>query len=274
MALGFGIGIPFIRRRGTSFTPEYQAILDRATALGYSVPSAGQQVKQNLLIQTLITSGIFADADFIRVTANDGSAQFATINWKNPNSNQATLINSPTFLANNGFQSNGSSSYVNENWSPASGVNYALNDASDFIWINNNLSGVPSAFLMGVGDSGGTNASVFEKNATTQIYPRINSSTSGFLDNAANPLIGLYGSHRSTLTNCHYSKNGVVLLNYTAISTTRTANNSFTLCRNNNGTASNFLASGYYSFRLSGKNISGTKLTDLYNAINTYITSL
>jgi len=271
--ISLGIGIPF-GRRGGGFTAEYKAILDRATALGYTLPSAGQQVKQNLLMQTLITTGIFADADFIRVPANDGGAAFATINWKNPNANQATLVNSPTFLANNGFQSNGSSSYVNENWAPASGVNYGLNDASDFIWMNSNLNGVAAAFLMGAGDLAGTNASVFEKNATTQIYPRINSSTSGFSDNAANPLIGLYGSHRSTSTNCHYSKNGVVLLNYSAASTSRTANNSFTLCRNNNGSASNFLASGYYSFRLSGKNISGTKLTDLYNAINTYITSL
>jgi hypothetical protein len=257
-----------------AFDADYQAVLDYATSQSYTLPSASQQILQNQLVLDLKAGGIWDDADWIRVAANDGGSQFATINWKNPNSYQAILVNSPSFLANNGFQSNGTSSYVNENWAPSDGVNFQLNDASEFIWMNTNLNGVAAAFLYGSGDSAGTNASILEKNSSTQIYPRINASSSGFLDNANNPTIGLYGVHRANSTACAYSKNGVVLSNFSTTSTSRTSQKSYTLARNNNGSVANFLNSGYYSFRLSGKNISGVKLTSLHTAISTYITSL
>jgi len=272
-----GVGLGLRRRRfggGGGFDSDYQAVLDYATTQGYTLPSASQQTLQNQLVVDLKDAGIWNDADWIRVAANDGGAQFGTINWKNPNSYQAILVNSPSFLANNGFQSNGTSSYVNENWAPSDGVNFQLNDASEFIWMNTNLNGVVGAFLYGSGESGGQNASLLERDSSTTIYPRINASTSGYNVNANNPTVGLYGVHRANSTACAFSKNGVVIFNFSTTSTSRSSQKSYTLARNNNGTAMNFLNSGYYSFRLSGKNISGVKLTSLYTAINTYITSI
>jgi hypothetical protein len=64
--------------------------------------------------------------------ATDGNSSFATLNWKNPNANQSTLVNSPTFTANQGFNGNGTSSYINTNYNPStfSSPKYLLNDAS------------------------------------------------------------------------------------------------------------------------------------------------
>lgn len=115
------------------FTTEYKAILAEGTAQGYTLPSAGQQAKQNILLNTLISSGVWAKLDTLFVLANDGGASFACINWKNPSGTKATLVNSPTFTSNQGFNSNGSSSYIDTNFNASTqGVNFTNNNAGEF----------------------------------------------------------------------------------------------------------------------------------------------
>jgi hypothetical protein len=132
-----GIGIPFIRvSRGAAIDAQYQAILNRGTALGYTLPSAGQQAKQNQLIIDLKTAGVWDKLDVYYVFAHDGQSEFGTLNWKNPLLHQATLFNSPTFTANQGFAGNGSSSYIRTNFNPfTNGVNYQLNNASRYCFV-------------------------------------------------------------------------------------------------------------------------------------------
>lgn len=145
--VGVGIGLPFLRI-SSGFSAEYNAILARGTALGYTLPSAGQQIKQNALIETLKSAGIWSKTDIFYMFANDGSREFATLNWMNPSAHQCTLLNSPTFTANDGFLGNGTSSFINTNYNPASsGINYTLNDASIFTY---NKTYVLNAFLSGV----------------------------------------------------------------------------------------------------------------------------
>lgn len=112
-----------------NFTEEYQAVLDYATAQGYTLPSEAQQVLQNQLVIDLISSNVWAKRDVIYNPANDGSAGFGSLNWKNPTLHQMTLVNSPTFTVNLGFSGNGTSSYVDLNYNPeADGVEFQLND--------------------------------------------------------------------------------------------------------------------------------------------------
>jgi hypothetical protein len=115
---------------------DYQAILTKATALGYTLPSAGQQTKQNQLILDLKAAGVWTMLDVLYMFATDGNNSFATLNWKNPNSNQCTLVNTPTFTTNQGFTGNGTSSYINTNYNPStfSSPNYLLNSASLGWW--------------------------------------------------------------------------------------------------------------------------------------------
>jgi hypothetical protein len=135
-------------KSGFSFTNEYQAILDRAAVLGYAVPTYDQQLKQNDLIILLKSFGIWSQMDVFYVYANNGSKEFALLNWINPLLHQCSLINSPSFTANDGFTGNGTSSYINTNFNPAtSGINYTLNNASIFTYNKTFLS---NAFLTGV----------------------------------------------------------------------------------------------------------------------------
>lgn len=254
-----------------AFDTDYQAVLNYATSQGYTLPSAGQRVKQNQLVVDLKNAGIWDDCDVIRIAANDAGLNFSTINWKTPNTNQATLINSPTFVTNSGIQGNGTSSYINENFAPANGINLQLNDASEFVWVNSAVS--VGGFLCGANDAAGANGLSIERDSGSSVYPRINASTSLFYSNAINNAAGLFGNHRNSATSVSFSKDGVVKVTSSSNSTNRTSNNSYSLCRNNNGSALNFI-NYIYSAKFFGKNITGTKLSDLYNALNTYLTSL
>lgn len=120
-----------------NFEPEYQAILTKATDLGYTLPSVSVRTKQNLLLKTLKTIGVWNKLDVFYVFAQDGGRAFATLNWKNPNANQSTLVSSPTFVNNGGFTGNGTSSYIDTNFNPATqGVQYTQNDASRYFFMH------------------------------------------------------------------------------------------------------------------------------------------
>jgi len=120
---------------GFAYEDEYQAILDRATTLGYTLPSDAVKLKQNTLLTSMKADGVWAKLDVFYVFAQDGGAGFGTLNWKNPNANQSTLVNAPTFVSNGGLMGNGSSSYIDTNFNPLTqGVNYILNNASRYFF--------------------------------------------------------------------------------------------------------------------------------------------
>lgn len=146
--------LPFVG--GESFDADYQAILNKATALGYTLPSASVQAKQNTLLTSMKADGVWAKLDVFYVFAQDGGSAFATLNWKNPNANQSTLVNAPTFVSNQGFTGNGTSSYIDTNYNPATqGVQYTQNNASRYFFthaigtgrLDGNTSGTNSMFL-------------------------------------------------------------------------------------------------------------------------------
>jgi hypothetical protein len=104
---------------GYVFDADYQAIINEATTLSYTLPTSGQRVKQNKLMIALKAEGIFSRLDIMYIFANDGSQEFATLNWKDPSAFQANLINAPTFTSNEGFNSDGATSYIRTSWTPS-----------------------------------------------------------------------------------------------------------------------------------------------------------
>ena len=149
MGIGLGIGLKF-GGAVVGFTTEYNAVLARGTALGYTLPSASVQAKQNDLLVSLKSAGVWDKLDVFYCFAQDGSKEFATINWKSPSANQCTLINSPTWTSNQGFTGNGTSSYIDTNYSPVGAGNYLLNNASRYAYVrtlvaNRVIDGVDSA---------------------------------------------------------------------------------------------------------------------------------
>lgn len=140
-----------------AFDADYQAILDKASSVGfgYTLPSDSVKVKQNTLLTSMKTIGVWAKLDVFYVFAQDGGSAFGTLNWKNPNANQAALVNVLTFVSNGGLQGNGIDSYIDTSFNPATqGVQYTLNNASRYFFTHaisgsgrfdgNSLSGINS----------------------------------------------------------------------------------------------------------------------------------
>jgi hypothetical protein len=198
-----------------AFDADYQAILDKGTSLGYTLPTDSVKLKQNTLLTSMKADGVWAKLDVFYVFAQDGSAEFATLNWKNPSANQSTLSSPtpPTFVTNGGFQGNGVDSYIDTNFNPATqGVQYTLNNASRYFFTHA-ISG--SGRFDGNNLGVGTN-SILRASSTFQ---RINSGASGNLATSFDftATVNAKSIHRTSSTN-------VTLFNETTgASTTQTS---------------------------------------------------
>jgi hypothetical protein len=250
------------------YEPEYQAVLDRATVLGYTLPSASVQVKQNTLVAALKANGVWSQLDVFYVFANDGSAQFATLNWVNPNNFQCTLVNAPNFTTNQGFAGNGSTSYINTNWNPsANGVKFTLNDASAGVWQLQNTEGLREIF--GCGD--GVNAVSTLWNRNSGRYVRINSSA--HLAPASNLTnVGFNFIDRPSSTTMRVYSNGTLFASNTIAASVLINFNMYILGTNVSGVLSGPTADRVSVF-FAGASL-GANATSFYNSLNTYVTSL
>ena len=258
--LGAGQG-----QNGVAFDTDYQAVLNRATTLGYTLPSASQRIKQNSLVLSLKSGGIWNKLDVLYIFANDGGSDFATLNWKAPTLNQATLINSPTFTNNQGFTGNGTSSYINTNFNPAtSGVNYTLNNASRNIFVRNQstsastLDGVPS---------GNSNASVGVNTTLLRINQGATSLPTSADYSGSNFLKSI---HRTSVSNIELFV-GTTQTSRTFNSVAVISESQLILARGVNATGS--YGGSQISMYSMGANLV-TENTAYVNAFNTYITSL
>lgn len=195
-----------VRKKVANYSSEYQAILDRATTLGYTHPSTGQKTKQNTLVSALKTAGIWSKLDAFYVFANDGGADFATINWKSPSANQATRVNSPSWATNVGFTGNGTSSYIDTNYiqSAETSPNFLTNSASLGAYSVTDAAG-SNSFLIA---SSGSNRLLMNPRNPSDIFSlRLNSSTVTTYSNSNS--IGFFSGNRSDASNETGFKNGV-----------------------------------------------------------------
>ena len=172
------------------FETGYQNILNRAIALGYNTPTISQQIKQNDLFKKLNNNGAFNLNDLILIFANDGSKEFACINWKNPNGNLATLINSPTFTINAGFTGNGTSSYILTGYNPDGTLNYKQNDASRMIYVK---TAAANRILDGIMPNTANSITSF-----VSTLQRINQGGNNLLANLDFSGVGMQSIHRTS----------------------------------------------------------------------------
>ena len=239
----------------TIYEAEYKAILDYATTNSYALPSTAQRLKQNTLLSSLKTSGVWTKLDTFANFATDGSTQFALIDWKRLT--QYTAILSPTFTTNEGFTGNGTSSYINTNFNPTVGTNkYLLNNASRYIYTLN---------VVNIFD--GVELSVENRITTSGTAQRINQG-SGVINLAYSFTTGagMKSIHRTSSTN-------VELFSGTT-QASRTANSNSVV--NANQLISRSLLT--YSANRVSMYAMGASLvsenTAFVNAYNTYISSL
>lgn len=244
-----------------TFTTEYAAVLSRATTLGYTHPSLRQQYLQNRLLRTYKTMGVFANFEVFYVPLNDGSLGFGTLNWVAPSSYQLTLVNAPSWTSNLGFTGNGTSSYLNTNFTPS--TNLAVGSQNNLsIGVYCAAGGQSSGMLMGsVQTSPARRLSAAARNTSDLAFTNINDNTT--LTAANGEAVGLYHFYRDNSTLLNYYRNGVsVSTSFAATSTGLNSNNIYLLARNNAGVADLFSA------QTLGMAWIGSSMSIYTNAIN------
>lgn len=254
---------------GVSYTSEYQAVLSRASAQGYTAPSGAQKVKQNTFLAALKTAGIYSELDLLYVFANDVTGNFWKLNWITPASYEATEpAGAVTKTSNAGIAGNGSSTYVSTNWIPGTNnVKYTLNDASVLMYVNNNVA--EAKYACGL-TAGGNEITIAPKWSDNNFYGCINAASANFNTYANASSIGFYQMTRAASNNMKLFKNGSQVDTETKNSLGIPAGgNSLWICARNASSFSTYQV-GFFAV---GSNLEA-KASDFYTAWNAYFTSL
>lgn len=258
--------------QNNSFDADYQAVLNRATALGYTLPSASQQIKQNALVLALKSGGIWNKLDVLYIFANDGGSNFSTLNWKSPNNNQATLINTPTFTTNQGFAGNGTSSYINTNYTPSTvGNNYSLNNCSFGYWAFSGLQTGGARVNVGTRNSSSSGLAYTVGGGENSLFINTNNITNAVLS-ASSSNLGLRHFNRESSSGSRYYNSTGLIGSNTNISFD-VSNFPFFISAINTANTPSLYTTTRISIMFAGSSLA-TENTDLNNAFNTYITSL
>ncbi len=247
--------------QGSAFDADYQAVLNRASTLGYTAPSAAQQTLQNTLVEDLKTAGVWSKLDAFYLFATDGDSDYATLNFVAPSSFQATKTNSPTFTANEGFTGDGSSAYLDTNLNAQSDTtNYTLNDASfgGYVWdFEQNPCGSTNAAIAYRRTNVGNNSNKIQSTGTPTTNPRISTTT------------GLAGLSRPNSTT-FYGLDASGSVNTSGVATsTNLPNANFTILRRTNA-----YSSGKVGLFWAGAHLTSAEWSDYVDAVDTYIAAL
>ena len=266
--IGIGVGLDRVHFGG-GFDADYRAVLNYATSLGYTLPSAGQQTKQNQLLIDLKSAGIWSKLDAFAMFATDGNSNFALIDWKRLV--VMTAINCPTFSTNQGFNGNGTSSYVNTSFTPSNGVNYALNNCSFGYWAFSGLD--TSGAKINIGCRNSASLGLTYPVGTNEATLLINSNTTvGGVLTASSSNLGLRHFNRIASTGCRYLNSTGVVGTNTNISGNIPTVSIFINALNSNGSPSSYTTTRI-SCVFAGASLA-TENSSLNSALSTYITSL
>ena len=255
--IGIGVGIGrqrFAGSGGGGFDADYQAVLDYATTQGYTLPSAGQQILQNQLVVDLKDGGIWSKLDTFGVFATDGDSDFALIDWIRLS--DYTAVNSPTFTTDEGFQGDGTSSYINANFNHTNVINYSQNAASIGVYCH--TVGTNSGFFAGFGF-----ITVVRNTSSARNWINSSVNTIGFNFNT----VGLQYMNRNTSLNKQYISNGVIT-NRADTSATFSGNLVFFAEVPGSGLGNAKISIGFLGGDLS------LEASDFNAAVNLYMTSI
>lgn len=188
------------------FTSEYQAILNTATLSGYTLPSASQQILQNQLIVDLKSAGYWNRFDTFTMFATDGDEDFALLDWKRLIN--YTAINSPTFFPNQGFLGNGSSAYIDTNFTPSiDGVQYTLNNAGFSVYIYQPAS-TQGKYLVANNNTGDPSIRMRTHNNPSQVIDgQMNSNVTTVVQGINSNQVGHYHLDRIASNSFRYQMN-------------------------------------------------------------------
>ena len=251
--------------QGSAFDADYQAVLDRASTLGYTAPSAAQQTLQNTLVEDLKTAGVWSKLDAFYLFATDGDSDYATLNFVAPSNFQATKTNSPTFTADEGFTGDGVSAYLDTNLNASTDTtNYTQNDASFGAYAWNAIASTEGHYPITADD-----VSIALRWAASRGQNRINSNTPTTRGVISTNNTGLIGMSRTSSTDYQgLDESGTINSGYLANSIAL-PNKAFVVLKGQTNYSTNKIGVAWI-----GGSFTSAEWSDYVDAVDTYIAAL
>lgn len=243
-----------------SYETEYTAIQTNATTNSYTAPSTREKQFENRLVKYFKTVGIWNNFDFFYNFYHGGDGNYGRINWKNPGTYNASLVNSPTFTTYSGYSLNGTTQYINSNFVPSTNATAgSQNNASTGVYISSggqsngqDIGLITSTFRL----------AICARNTSNQTYANVNDNTTVTASNNTEA-VGFYHAIRYTGAASELRRNNVSLTGIASTTSTGLgANNIYIGARNNSGTADLF------SSRTIGAAWFGSTMSVYTNQIN------
>lgn len=236
-----------------------------------TIPSSSLVTVYDTFITQCITDGNWNLIDRLWLFAQ-GTQADSKISMANPLSTQATEVSSPSWIANQGYTGNGSSSYLDSKFVPSTdGINYILNSASFGVYSRTSNAG---AIIqeMGLAVTAGSTDNLYCYFTDNKAYGKINTlAGAGFANGAVANSQGLFSVVRSSNLSSTLYRNGISISTAVDVSSTL-SNISFFICAiNGAGTASQFSNRQLSMAFIGGGGIDQTKF---YSAFQTMATSL
>lgn len=252
-----------MRSKTTAYDAATQALLDQATTDGYTAANGTALTALDTFISTLKSDGIWTLLDALWLPATNGDSDFACYNLKDPTTFKLTKVNSPTFTSLEGFTGNGTSSYLNTNYSPSTdGINIDTNDISVGAYVRS-VGG--SGILVGSQNTtGNTNGILLPDSSALRLV------SSGFISSSASA--GFYQIDRAVSVDIKQYQDGTNTATNTITITNYPSQSLFIGARNQEGTA-NVFSTAQVSMAYVSSTING-KFTEFYNAIQAYMTAI
>lgn len=224
----------------------------------------------NKTIKLLKITGYWYEADVLWVPSAHHS-DAGLYNWKNPSLYKLIPISSPSFIADQGYSSNGTTSYLKTGWSPANnGVKYSLNSAFVCTYLRSNPVG-SNAISVGCGDSAANQTAIFPRNVSGNQIARVNMNGGGNSSLAVADSLGLSSVKRTSSLNVINGKNGIDAAPTSFASTSLATAEMYLLAFNNAGSPINFFT-GQLSYAAIG---SGNIVTrTFYDIMQNYMTEI
>ena len=241
---------------------------------GLTTPLSSAQIgRLNTLVASLKSGlGISALSDaFDTLYVLAGETSESSLRNLVKNAPYATAVNSPAFTQFEGFTGNGTSSYINTNFTDStSAVRFKVNNASYFEYIRTNLISYGGG--IGSGSSGnGYNTQLYVA-ASVSVYSALLNQGGTFsapqTGNNNNP--GLLIINKTSANSSELFKNLISLGSRTSTTNGYTGYASYINARNTSGTASNF-SRLQISIAGHGRAFSSGEMTVIQNAFEAYM---
>ena len=252
---------------GYSYTNAEAATLVAAMS---SAPDDTRKGQIDTCIGAIKTAGVWSKLDCLWIRAAHDS-QAALLDWKRLS--DSTAVNSPTFTTDRGFTGDGSTSYINTNFTPSTdGANYIRDSASMGAYLN---AGTDTA-VSGPNSIGALTVSYQARiepwrSATpgSTVRARVNDGTATTVGTVATRF-GLTAVNRSGASAVQIYRNGASIGTSTAASSNVPSIDVYALGFNNGGALGgandNRIAAAFV-----GGSLTSTEHADLFTAIEAYL---